>query len=87
MVLASCGWSENQKEAARTSIGDGFTEGLTSTGAVVDDKVKEEWVNCVIDKASEKWTFDEFCLLEAELVELQEECAEEVGLLDAVTAE
>lgn len=86
-ILASCGWSENQKSAARTSIGDGFTKGLSSSGSTVDEKVKDAWVDCIIDKASEKMTFDEFSAGGTELKALQDECAEEVGLMDAITVE
>lgn len=86
-ILSSCGWSENQKQAARTSIGDGFTQGLESSGATVDEKVKDAWVNCIVDKAAEKWTFDEFSEAGSELEAIHEKCSEEVGLMDAIIAE
>lgn len=86
MSLTACGWSENQKESARNSIGDGFSTGLSNTGATVDEKVKEEWVNCVVDKASEKFTFDEFTKNMQIVESIQEECANEVGLYDAITS-
>ena len=87
LILSSCGWSSNQTEAAKKSIDEGFETGLASTGAKVDQKVKEKWVDCVIEKGSKKWTFDEFSKAGPELEKIQEECAQEVGLYDAITAE
>lgn len=89
LLVSSCagGWSSNQTEAARTSIGDGFDSGLATTGAKVDPKVKEAWVDCIIDKASTKWSFDEFAKAGSELEKIQEECATEVNLEDAITVE
>lgn len=83
--ITSCGWSDNQKEAARKSIDEGFESGLESSGAQVDPKVKEAWLDCVIEKASEKYSFDEFTAATDKIEKLQEECAEEVGLFDAVS--
>ena len=85
LFLTACGWTDNQREAARKSIGDGFTEGLESQGATVDPKVKEAWLDCVMEKATEKWTFDELTEPPAELDALQEKCAQEVGLYEAIT--
>lgn len=85
ILFSSCGWSENQKQAARETIGDGFSSGLEISGSTVDEKVKDDWVNCVIDKASDKYTFDEFSKGGPALEAIQEECANEVGLYDAIT--
>lgn len=86
LTVSSCGgWSSNQTEAAKKSIDEGFETGLASTGAKVDQKVKEAWVDCVIEKGSKKWTFDEFTQAGPELEKIQEECAEEIGLYDAIT--
>lgn len=87
LVLVSCGWTDSQKEAARKSIGDGFSEGLENSGATVDPKVKEVWLDCVMEKATEKWTFDELAESPDGLETLQADCAKEVGLYDAITVE
>jgi hypothetical protein len=89
LLLASCGgWSSNQKEAARKSMGDGFSQGIEKSGATVDPKVKEAWLDCVIEKAAEKMTFDEFTKsVGPELEKLQEECAKEVNLAAAIEVE
>ncbi|GAB5417994.1 MAG: hypothetical protein Crog4KO_14470 [Crocinitomicaceae bacterium] len=86
-LFTACGWTENQREAARKSIGDGFTEGLESSGATVDPKVKEAWLDCVMEKATEKWTFDELTEAPSGLDAIQDKCAKEVGLYDAITVE
>ncbi len=87
LIFTSCGWSDSQKQAAKTAIGDGFDNGLESTGAKVDPKVREAWLDCVIEKGSEKYSFDEFNEAGSKLNQLQEECAKEVGLYDAITME
>ena len=84
LLFASCGWTENQREAARKSIGDGFSEGLESSGERVDPKVKEAWLDCVMEKVTEKWTFDELTESPEGLGEIQDECAKEIGLADAI---
>lgn len=88
LLVSSCGgWSSNQKEVARTSIGDGFEKGLASNGAKVDPKVKEAWLDCVIEKSSKKWSFDDFSKGGSELEKIQEDCATEVNLEDGITVE
>lgn len=87
LIVSSCGWSDNQKQAAKSTMNEGFEQGLASTGAKVDKKVKESWLDCVIEKGSKKWTFDEFSKGGPELEKIQEECAQEVGLYDAITVE
>ncbi len=86
-LFTSCGWTDNQREAARKSIGDGFTEGLESSGATVDPKVKEAWLDCVMEKATEKYSFDELTNTPSGLDAIQDKCAKEVGLYDAITIE
>lgn len=84
-IIASCGWSGNQKKAARDTIGEGFDQGLEMNGAKVDPKVREAWLDCVIDKASEKWTFEEFQEHIGDLREIQEACAKDVNLDGAMS--
>jgi hypothetical protein len=85
LLFASCGWTDNQREAARKSIGDGFSQGLASGGMSVDPKVKDAWLDCVMEKATEKWTFDELSEAPSGLQELQDDCAKEVNLYEAMS--
>lgn len=84
LLFSSCGWTDSQREAARESISDGFTEGLESSGATVDPKVKEAWLDCVMEKATAKWTFDQLKEAPDGLDAIQEKCANDVGLYDAI---
>lgn len=84
-LFSSCGWTDNQRKAARKSIGDGFSEGLEASGESVDPKTKEAWLDCVMDKVTERWTFDELTEVPEGLDELQNKCAQEVGLYDAIS--
>lgn len=84
LLFASCGWTDNQREATRKSMSDGMSQGLESSGASVDPKVKEAWLDCVMEKVTEKWTFDEISEVPAGLQELQDDCAKEVGLYESI---
>jgi hypothetical protein len=84
LLLTSCGWTDNQREAARKSMSNGMTQGLEPSGTSVEPKVKEAWLDCVMEKATEKWSFDELSEGPEGLDALQDECAKEVGLYDAI---
>lgn len=84
LLFTSCGWSENQKEAARKAIDEGFSQGLNGTGQTVDPKVKEAWLDCVMEKVVEQWTFDEITEKPELMDKVQHDCADEVGLYEAI---
>lgn len=84
LSLTACGWSENQKKAARKSIDEGFTQGFDGSGVSVDPKVKEAWLDCVMDKIIDRWTFDEITEKPKLMDGVRDECANEVGLYDAL---
>ena len=84
LLFTACGWSDNQKEAARKAIDEGFTEGLEGTGQSIDPKVKEAWLDCVMEKVVDKWSFDEITENPELMDKVQHDCAKEVGLYEAV---
>lgn len=84
LLFTACGWSEKQIQAERESIDKGFTEGLEGTGQTVDPKVKEAWLDCVMEKVVEKWSFDEITEKPELMDKVQHDCAKEVGLYEAV---
>jgi len=83
-LFTACGWSANQEEATRKAIGNGFTQGLEGNGQTVAPKVKEAWLDCVMEKVTAKWTFDEVTENPSLMDDIQDECAKEVGLYDAI---
>ena len=83
-LLTACGWSANQEEATRKAISDGFTQGLEGNGQTVAPKVKEAWLDCVMEKVTAEWTFDEVTENPNLMDDVQDECAKEVGLYDAI---
>lgn len=83
-LFAACGWSDNQKEATRKAIGDRFTQGLEGNGQTVSPKVKEAWLDCVMEKVTDEWTFDEVTDNPNLMDGIQDECAKDVGLYDAI---
>ena len=92
LILASCsgsetGWLINKKKPLKLLLEMDSQESLIKREKRLTLKVKEAWVDCIIDKASEKFKFDEFSKGGENLLKLQEECAEEVGLDEAITME
>lgn len=85
LLLTACGWSDNQRSAARKAIDQGFSEGIEGSGGKVDPAVKEAWLDCVMEKVTAKWSFDEITKNPELMDEVQNECAKEVNLYDAVT--
>lgn len=88
--LTSCGWSDNQKDGIKISMRDGFMKGLSNSGATIDEGVREEWLDCTVEKITKRWgSFDEFKKNQThpDVNKFQEECAQEVGLEDAITVQ
>ncbi|MDB3907678.1 hypothetical protein OAK35_01185 [Crocinitomicaceae bacterium] len=84
LLFASCGWSDKQIETERNLLDKGFMQGIEGSGQTVDPEVKEAWLDCVMEKVVEKWSFDEVTEKPELMDEVQHDCAKEVGLYEAV---
>ncbi|XOV67537.1 MAG: hypothetical protein ACFHU9_18135 [Fluviicola sp.] len=84
LLMTACGWSDKQVQTERKALDEGFMKGIEGSGQTVDPKVKEAWLDCVMEKVVEKWSFDEVTEKPALMDKIKHDCAKEVGLYEAV---